>query len=286
MLTGFIGTGSMGSILIEAFIRSGALLPEEILAVNRTPSKAERLARCFPGLQLAESVAEAASRSDILFLCVKPGDYPHLLHQIAPFCREDQWVVSITSPVMVDQLEERLPGKVAKVIPSVTNYVLGGAALCIYGSRVGRKDRQRFEQFLAPISRPLEVREEHTRISSDLSSCGPAFFAFLLDKLITAAVEVSGIDREEARRMASEMLLGTGMLLTSGGMCPQDVVRRVSVPGGITEGALKLLDQELGSTFERLIEVTHAKFREDAEKVAELFTAWDSPAASDAAPNT
>ncbi|MNI95465.1 late competence protein ComER [compost metagenome] len=63
-------------------------------------------------------------------------------------------------------------------------------------------------------------------------------------------------------------------------------MRRVSVPGGITEGALKLLDQELGSTFERLIEVTHAKFREDAEKVAELFTAWDSPAASDAAPNT
>ncbi|WP_108722186.1 late competence protein ComER [Gorillibacterium timonense] len=271
MLTGFIGTGSMGSILIEAFIRSGALRPEEIVAANRTPAKAEQLALRFPGLRSASSAVEVAADSDILFLCVKPGDFPALLKVIAPLCREDQLIVSITSPVMLSQLEERLPGKIIKVIPSVTNYVLSGAALCIYGSRVRPEDKARLEQLLAPISRPLEVSEEHTRISSDLSSCGPAFLSFLLAKLVDAAVEIAAINRSEAERMASEMLLGTGMLLTAGGMSPEDVIKRVAVPGGITEEALRLLEKELGSTFTRLIGSTHAKFREDAEKVAELF---------------
>ncbi|WP_438433268.1 late competence protein ComER [Gorillibacterium sp. sgz500922] len=271
MLTGFIGTGSMGSILIEAFIRSGGLRPEEMVAANRTPAKAERLARQFPGLQAAGSAAEAAEASDLLFLCVKPGDFPELLRTIAPHCRPDQLIVSITSPVMLNQLEDRLPGKIAKVIPSVTNLVLSGAALCIYGSRIEPEDKKRLEWLLASISRPLEVAEDFTRISSDISSCGPAFMAYLLGRLVDAAVEVAGIRREEAERMAGEMLLGTGMLLTAGGLCPQDIIARVAVPGGITEEALKLLDRELGGTFTRLIGSTHAKFREDAEKVAELL---------------
>lgn len=275
MLTGFIGTGSMGSILIEAFIRSGALRPEEIVAANRTPAKAEQLARQFPGLQPASS-KEAAAGCEILFLCVKPGDFPALLKDIAIHCRAEQLIISITSPVMLSQLEERLPGKIVKVIPSVTNYVLSGAALCIYGSRIEPADKRRLEWLLSPISRPLEVAEDFTRISSDISSCGPAFLAFLLGKLIDAAVEVAGIDRSEAERMACEMLLGTGMLLTAGGMRPQDIVKRVAVPGGITEEGLRLLEQELGNTFIRLIGSTHAKFREDAEKVSGLFRSDDS----------
>ncbi len=48
MKVGFIGTGSMGSILIEAFIQSGALNPEDIIASNRTASKVERLAAAYP----------------------------------------------------------------------------------------------------------------------------------------------------------------------------------------------------------------------------------------------
>ena len=37
MKVGFIGTGSMGSLLIDAFIQSGALLPEQIRVSNRSP---------------------------------------------------------------------------------------------------------------------------------------------------------------------------------------------------------------------------------------------------------
>lgn len=274
MITGFIGTGSMGSTLIAAFIRSGALLPSQIIAANRTYAKAERLALAHPGLTAVHSNKEAAASSGLLFLCVKPLEFPRVISEIAPYCREDQIIVSITSPVMLAQLEERLPGRIAKVIPSITNYVQSGAALCIYGERMRGPDIAVLENLLGQISRPQRVAEDYTRVSSDLSSCGPAFMAFLLGKLIDAAVRETGIPAEEARRMASEMLLGTGLLLTAGGFAPNELMERVAVPGGITAEGLNLLERELGDSFTRLIRITHSKYAEDVEKTAAAFCAY------------
>ncbi len=52
MRVGFIGTGSMGSMLIETFIRSGAVNPENVVATNRTIAKAELLAANYPACKL------------------------------------------------------------------------------------------------------------------------------------------------------------------------------------------------------------------------------------------
>ncbi|MCL6458973.1 MAG: late competence protein ComER [Gorillibacterium sp.] len=274
MITGFIGTGSMGSVLIEAFIRSGALQSNQIIATNRTLAKVERLALKYPGLQVAASNKEVAASCDILFICVKPADFPPVIADIATRCRSEQIIVSITSPVMIYQLENHLPGRIAKVIPSVTNYVLSGATLCIYGNRMQPEDIRTLEALLAPISRPIRVAEDYTRISSDLSSCGPAFMAFLLRKLIDAAVEETGIPHLEAERMACEMLLGTGILLTSGGLSPDQLINRVAVPGGITQEGLNLLERELGDSFTKLVRITHLKYAEDMVKIEAAFCAY------------
>lgn len=39
MKVGFIGTGSMGSLLLEALIDSGSLAPNQVYASNRTPRR-------------------------------------------------------------------------------------------------------------------------------------------------------------------------------------------------------------------------------------------------------
>lgn len=267
MKVGFIGTGSMGSILIEALIQSGALNPEDITASNRSISKVERLALAYPGLRVASSNIEAASDNDVVFLCIKPHEYKNVLDDIKRVMTSSQIVISITSPVLVAQLEELLPCKIVKMIPSITNYVLSGATLCIHGTRMCIEDQERIENLLSHISAPIRIAEEHTRISSDLSSCGPAFLAFFLQKFIEAAVIETGISCEEATALASEMLLGTGKLLTTGGFDPTSLQRRVSVPGGITAEGLRLLEIELNGVFNQLIRTTHNKYEEDLEKV-------------------
>ncbi|MGO4107246.1 late competence protein ComER [Paenibacillus sp. YAF4_2] len=271
MNVGFIGTGAMGSLLIEAFVASGALDPCQIVISNRTYAKAQALAERYPGMRAERSNASTASASDILFLCVKPHEYKHVIDELLPVLQPEQLLISITSPVLIAHLEELLPCKIAKVIPSVTNLVWSGATLCIYGSRINEEDQRTIEDLLAFISEPLPIEEPYTRIVSDLSSCGPAFFAYLVEQFVDAAVCETGIAREDAVKVASEMLLGTGLLLTEGGLSPEDVQRKVAVPGGITAKALKLLSRELDGTFNRLIRTTHQKFDEDVAKITDDF---------------
>lgn len=271
MRVGFIGTGSMGSMLIETFIRSGALNPGNMVVTNRTIAKAERLAASYPGLQTARSNKEAATHADLLFICVKPLEFKNVIDEIQALMTPQQTIVSITSPVLIRHLEDRLPCKIAKVIPSITNQVLSGATLCIYGDRMMPEDQERLENLLSYVSAPIRVSEEYTRISSDLSSCGPAFLAFFIQKYIEAAVSATGISEKEAVQLASEMTLGTGKLLTTGGFTPAALQQRVAVPGGITEEGLRIMEKELCSVFYDLIRTTHAKYEEDLEKVEALF---------------
>lgn len=271
MNVGFIGTGSMGSILIESMIRTGALHPADMSAANRTYEKAERLARTYPGLKAVRSNQEVALHSDILFLCVKPKEFKQVIDEIKTVVLPSQLVVSITSPVLIRHLEDHMPCKVAKIIPSITNYVCSGATLVIYGKRVEETDVNMLEGLLKNISKPLKVSEEYTRVCSDISSCGPAFLSFFIERFVKAAVEHTGIPKEEATRLASEMVLGTGLLLTQGGFSPESLRERVTVPGGITAEGLRMMSLDLDGTFERLIRATHDKYKEELEKVEGLF---------------
>jgi competence protein ComER len=272
MRVGFIGTGSMGSILIDAFVRSGAVEPENVTVSNRTSMKAELLAARYPGIRVARRNIDAAAGQDVLFLCVKPLEFGNVINEIKASMQPEQVIVSITSPVLLAQLEEWLPCKAAKIIPSITNMMLSGASLCMYGSRITPQDRELLENLMSRISEPIRIEERYTRIVSDISSCGPAFMACLLQHFIDAAVKETGIDRAHATQLACKMLQGTGSLMTDGGLSPEELQARVSVPGGITAEALKLLNSELDGTFNRLIGATHAKYEEDLAKVQRLLT--------------
>lgn len=271
MNVGFIGTGSMGCILIESFLRTNALRPNQLIAANRTFSKAEKLAAAHPGLRAVRTNQEAAALSDILFVCVKPKDFKTVIDDIRPYAAPSQVLVSITSPVLIRHLEEHLPCKIAKVIPSITNFVNSGATLAIYGSRMTPADIEALEKLLKHVSTPLVISEAHTRVCSDLSSCGPAFLAFFVERFVEAAVRCTGIPKEEADRLAAEMVRGTGLLLTEGGFTPESLRERVTVPGGITAEGLRMLALDLEGTFERLIRTTHNKFNEELDKVESIF---------------
>src|SRR5690554_106740 len=228
MKVGFIGTGSMGSILIESLIHSGAVESSDMIVNNRTRDKAAHLEQKYPGLVAAFSNREVIYHSDLIFICVKPLEFKSVIDEICKVVKPEQMIVSITSPVLIKRLEEHLPCKIAKVIPSITNYERSGASLCMYWERMTDEDQEQLELILGHISTPLRISEDFTRVTSDISSCGPAFLCFFLEQFVEAAVQETGIPREKATQLASEMLVGTGKLLTTGGFTPQSLQQSVS----------------------------------------------------------
>lgn len=272
MKIGVIGTGNMGRILVEALIDSKAISPSSVMITNRTNSKALMLKDIYKEICVVESPLEVAAQSDLVFICVKPLDVLKIIDVINPQLTHEKCLISITSPISTSQIENKVGCSVARVIPSITNRALSGVSLITYGENCTNEWKEKIEKLCSSISVPVEIEEKITRVSSDIVSCGPAFFSYLLQRFITAAVNVTGIDGPTATVFSSEMIIGLGELLKQGHYTLPSLQEKVCVKGGITGEGIKVLERELGEVFEHLFQATQAKFNEDLEKVELQFS--------------
>lgn len=272
MKIGVIGTGNMGRILAESFLDSNAISPSSVAVTNRTISKALDLKHRYEEITVATTAAQVADLSDLVFICVKPHDVYRVIKDISPYLTEDKCIVSITSPISVEQIETIVQCSAARVIPSITNRALTGVSLMTFGKKCDETWKRKITELFASISRPLEIKEEITRVASDIVSCGPAFYSYLTQRFISAAVNETAIDRETATILASEMLIGLGELLKKGYYTLPSLQEKVCVKGGITGEGIKVLEAELGDVFEHLFQATHLKFEEDLTVVNKQFS--------------
>lgn len=272
MKIGIIGTGNMGRILVEALIDGKAVSPSSMVITNRTKSKAMLLKNKYKHIRVGANAADVASQADLVFLCVKPLDMQGILKQMHPHLDEKKCVISITSPIDTNQIETKVDCSVIRVIPSITNRALAGVSLVTYGKNCSEFWRTTVENLFSKISVPVTIEENITRVASDIVSCGPAFFSYLLQRFIHAAVKETKIDNETATVMASEMIVGLGELLKQGHYTLQTLQEKVCVKGGITGEGIKVLEEELGDVFEHIFQATHAKFNDELKKISLQFS--------------
>lgn len=276
MKIGVIGIGNMGRILTEAMLEQEAVAPSSLTIVNRTMKKALVLKNKYHDISVVSTPKDVAITSELIFLCLKPHDIFHVIQDILPYLTKDKCLVSITSPISVDQLEATVPCSVARAIPSITNRAKAGVSLLTFGANCSGKWRTELEHLFRKISVPIEIDEKVTRVASDIVSCGPAFFSYLTQRFISAAVKETEINEETANILASEMLIGLGELLKNGYYTLPALQEKVCVKGGITGEGIKVLEEELGEVFEHVFHATHMKFREDMEMVKKQYPSINS----------
>jgi competence protein ComER len=272
MKIGIIGTGNMGRILVEALIDGKAISPSSIMITNRTKSKAMLLKDKYRELRVGANPREVAVASDLVFVCVKPLDVFKVLDEINPHLSPEKCLISITSPIRTSQIEKKVSCSAVRVIPSITNRALSGVSLITYGDNCSDLWKTKIEKLITKIAVPYQIDEKITRAASDIVSCGPAFFSYLLQSFIQAAVKETEIDEGAATIMASEMIVGLGELLKQGHYTLSSLQEKVCVKGGITGEGIKVLDNELGEVFEHIFQATQAKFKEDLDKVETQFS--------------
>ncbi|MCM3663934.1 late competence protein ComER [Mesobacillus subterraneus] len=271
MKIGIIGTGNMGRILAEALIDGNAVSPSSMTITNRTLAKALDIQKIYPSLAIGQNAIDVAENSDAIFICVKPHNMLELVEQIKPALSKDKCIISITSPISVEQLERKVDCSVIRIIPSITNRALAGVSLFTYGTRCSAEWKNALNALFKKVSVPVEIEENITRVASDIVSCGPAFFSHLVQSFISAAVKETEIDQETATVLASEMLIGLGELLSKNHYTLPTLQEKVCVKGGITGEGIKVLDSETGDMFEKIFQATHKKFEEELGKVQEQF---------------
>ena len=259
MNTGFVGMGSMGGMLVRALLRSGALAPKDVCVANRSPSKLAALAAEFPGVRLATN-RELAAHCDLIFLCVNASDLPAVLAQMEAELYPGQLLVTMANVVRLQTLEDRVPCRVAKLIPSLTLEIDAGITLLMYGSRVADDDRKLLEELFGRISRVVAISETQARPAISLTSGAPALIAYVMQSMAEeAAGNNSEITVEMALRLVQETATATLRLMDETEMTPQQVISRVAVPGGMTAMSLDILSHHIPQAW-------RAVFKETAER--------------------
>ena len=131
---GFIGTGSMGSMLVRKFTGNAIIVPADISASSKTGVPARALTD-KTGITAVPSNTAVAAGAGVLFICVKPAILKDVLEEIRPVLGKEILIVPIAGGVTFADLKEWAgpDHRFVRVIPSVAAEHESGVSLVAWG---------------------------------------------------------------------------------------------------------------------------------------------------------
>lgn len=235
MKVGFIGTGKMGEAIIASLATSRGKYG--IFACEINAERGQEIKRRY-GVNVYTHSISVLESTNVIFLAVKPQDLDKVLEEMAPHVTKDHLLISIAAGKPIARIESVIrKGKVVRVMPNLATLVSEGMSVFCTGKRVTNQDKTTVEILLSCFGKVLELPEEKFDAVTALSGSGPAFFAYLLDLMVKAAVK-EGLERKDAIMLAEQTMLGTSKLLIEKNLEPEELVDSVTSPNGTTAAGM------------------------------------------------
>lgn len=189
---GFIGFGSMGSVMIKALLDAGVIREEEVIVTTRTREKLNEFMKRYPRVEIASSVTKLAAKCERVFICTGTYDVKGVLVELAHCLPPDAHVITITGNIEIKAVESIFAGKVTKIMPTQLCEIREGVTLVCHNSRVLPQDKEFIDLAFRALGKVKDIEESQFDLGADLSSCAPAFFASILRNLADVAKRHGG----------------------------------------------------------------------------------------------
>jgi len=236
-----LGTGKMGSILLQAFLKQNLFDPEKIHATVGHPERAIALSTQW-GIDVSTKNLAAAQQADLILLGVKPFQIDTLLKEIGPALTPGKVILSIAAGIKTSAIEQAI-GKEVAVVRSMPNTpaALGAGitGLC-RGRFVTDAQMEMAARIFETVGRTVVVEEKHMDAVTGLSGSGPAYLYIVIEALAEAGVKV-GLPRDIATLLAAQTTYGAARMVLDTGYHPALLKDAVTTPAGCTiDGILEL----------------------------------------------
>jgi len=239
---GFIGSGAMAEALIKGLLAS-SYSAEDIFINDIVPERKEQIAQTY-GVEALNTNSEVARSSEIVFLCVKPGQIEDVVSEISGDISEESIVVSIAAGTTTKKIL-RAAGKdikLVRVMPNTPAIVQSGAFGVYFCSSVGQDERPAILSIFSGLGIVAVVeKEELMDAITGLSGSGPAFVAMFIEALGDAGVKM-GLAAELSMRLAIQTVLGSAKMCLEQSIHPRELKDMVSSPGGTTIQGVSVLE--------------------------------------------
>ncbi|MDF2844603.1 MAG: pyrroline-5-carboxylate reductase [Herbinix sp.] len=245
---GFIGYGSMGRLLVSNLIKGAGIDTSDIYVTRKNKEKLSDIATEWPGINTEEKSCIVAKKVKYLFLYLKTVITP------------EHHLISITSALMLEDLSAIFDCKITKIVPTLITEVQEGVTLICHNHKVSDKDAKEFEEILGRFMCFYPMKDENFGFASEITSCGPGFFASILNEFMKAALNYSEvIDKDDIQQLIAKTMYGTTKLILEKSMNFTDVISRVAVKGGITREGVHVMEEGLPAVFEEVFHKTMEK---------------------------
>jgi pyrroline-5-carboxylate reductase len=236
-----LGTGKIGGILLQAFLKQNLFTPDQIHATVAHAERALALSTQW-GVDVSTDNLAAAQQADLILLGVKPFQVLDLVNQIRPALTPQKTIVSFAASVKTASIEEAagIEIGVIRAMPNTPSALGAGMAGLCRGRFVTNPQMELAQRIFETVGRTVTVDEKHMDAVTGLSACGPAFIYIILESLAEAGVKV-GLPRETATLLAAQTTFGAAKMVLDTGYHPALLKDAVTTPAGCTiDGILEL----------------------------------------------
>ncbi len=229
-----IGGGNLGCAIAKA------LAKRHNVVVTRRNVERIRFLRDI-GCEICSDNVKAVRNSDLVILTVKPKDALGVLSELKG-CIEDKKLISFVAGLRVGDIKDVVSCKVVRGITNISAEI-GSSVTVYYTSDLEGDELYEVETLLDCMGDVIRVEEEFLIDVATVYSSALAFIAKIFQSFVYAGIRM-GLSPEMAKRVTAGVFRGASELLSIDD--PEEVIRRVATPSGITmEGIAKLMEHRV-----------------------------------------
>lgn len=261
-----LGTGKMGGILLQAFLKNNLVSPDQIFATVHHPERAQALSAQY-GVEVTTDNLAAAQQADVILLGVKPIQVPGVIQQIQPALSSEKLVLSFAASVTTRSIEDGTGYDlgVIRAMPNTPAMLAAGITALCAGRFVSEEQMAIAQRIFQTVGRTVVVDEKHMDAVTGLSGSGPAFLYIIIEALAEAGVNV-GLPRDVATLLAAQTTLGSARMVLETGYHPALLKDAVTTPAGCTvDGILELEEGGLRVTLIKAVKRATQRAKELAK---------------------
>ncbi|MCH6257227.1 pyrroline-5-carboxylate reductase [Puniceicoccaceae bacterium K14] len=254
MKVGFLGAGNMARAMAQGLLDNKTCSPNELYCLSGSGSSAGRLATDL-GIVLANTRSDLFTQSDIIILAFKPQHLETVTKEEAASAN-NKLVISVLAGRTLESLRTTFPdaANCVRVMPNTPSKIGQGVSTYCFQEEPTNKHQEQVTSLLTALGTAHPVKEEQLHIATAINGCGPAVFFQFIDFLAQAA-QSRGLPKDLAIQLATETGLGSLALMQASDKSPEELVREVVSPNGVTHALLESLkgqnwDQVLDTAIE------------------------------------
>jgi len=242
MSVGFIGAGRMAFAMIRGFINQKMVAPQQIIASDIDGRSREQIRQL--GASVTPCNQETATKSDILFLSVKPQVISNVLSEIKPVLSDRTLVISVAAGVEISTIQGVLGEsvRVIRVMPNTPMLIGKGASGFARGPNVTDCDIRMAKGFLDSVGISMETSETTLDAVTGVSGSGPAYAFTLMEAMADGGVKM-GLSRDVALTLAAQTVAGAAEMLLSTRQHPAVMRDEIVSPAGTTAHGYHALEK-------------------------------------------